>query len=652
MAKSLKQIIIGNPIPTADAHHEKLPKILALPVFASDALSSVAYASEEIMAALLVSGAALFSLTPMLSLGIVLLLAIVATSYRQTVMAYPNGGGAYIVAKENLGEIPAQTAGAALLIDYVLTVSVSVAAGISAIISLLQNYGHDISRLTVPLCIVALAVIAIMNLRGVRESGAAFAIPTYTFVAMMYIMLAIGVYKVLVAHSLVPVHTAQELTAARVADEDTGKSLELVPFGIFLLFHAFASGCTALTGVEAISNGVTAFKEPASKNAAITMVWMALILGSMFLGLSFLAVQIHALPPNAVGNSETVLSQVGRTVFGKGPAYLVLQIATCLILVLAANTSFADFPRLCSLIARDGFLPRQLSNIGDKLVFNNGIMVLAALSTVLVVVFKGSVHYLIPLYCIGVFLSFSLSQAGMVKHWIDSQEAGWRWKAFVNGTGAVATSVVLVIFAIVKFSHGAWVVIVLIPTLVGIFFRIQSHYRSVAHQLSMQGYRPQQGLRHHVLVLVPDIHRGVIPALQYARAISPEARAVHISLDPARDARLRERWTLWSRGMPLVILESPYRSLVTPLLDYIQKLQAQEPNCQITVVVPEFVPQGWWAKLLHGQAGVVLLLRLRYLPGVAVTNIPYHIQAYVKHAPEPERVAVPHHHPHAAPSEA
>ncbi len=630
MTISVKRALIGKPIPTALAHHEKLPKIIALPVFASDALSSVAYASEEIMAALLVSGASLFSLTPWLSLGIVLLLAIVATSYRQTVMAYPNGGGAYIVSRENLGEIPAQTAGAALLIDYILTVSVSVAAGISAIVSLLQNYGHDISNLTVPLCLLSILVITIMNLRGVRESGAIFAIPTYTFVAIMYVMIGIGLYKLLGTHSLVPIHTAKELADARVASENTGQAMKLAPFGIFLLLHAFASGCTALTGVEAISNGVTAFKEPSSKNAATTMVWMATILGSMFLGLSYLAVRINALPPNAHGYEETVLSQVGRTVFGTGPLYLILQIATCLILILAANTSFADFPRLCSLIARDGFLPRQLANIGDKLVFNNGIIALAILSSLLVIAFKGDVHLLIPLYAVGVFLSFTLSQAGMVRHWFDSKVPSWKWKAVVNGTGAIATFVVLIVFGLVKFSHGAWVVIVLIPTLVFVFFRINTHYRSVAQQLSLKGYRPNQGIRHHVLVLVPDIHRGVIPALQYARSISPDAKAIHVSLDPTRDERIRERWTLWSRGLPLVILESPYRSLVDPILEYIDILQSREDNCQITIVVPEFMPTGWWAKLLHGQAGVVLLLRLRYRPGVAVTNIPYHIKSYVR----------------------
>lgn len=638
MLRSLKRFIIGQPIPTERAHHEKLSKILALPVFASDALSSTAYASEEIMAALLVAGAGYFVLTPHLSLGIALLLTIVVISYRQTVMAYPGGGGAYIVSKENLGPFAAQAAGAALLIDYVLTVSVSIAAGIAAIASLLETLGHPaIQHYIVSLCLLATAFVAVMNLRGVRESGAAFAIPAYSFVAIMYFLLAIGFYKWMIG-GIAPIHTHAELLAARPGNEHGLQVLQkLTPF---LLLRAFASGCTALTGTEAISNGVTAFREPSSKNAATVMVWMGLILGTVFVGLSFLAVHVQAIPPTADGYSETVISQVGRAVFtGLGPTiggqsllYFLLQIATCAILILAANTAYADFPRLSSLMARDGYMPRPLANLGDKLVFNNGIMLLSLFSALLIVVFQGSVNALIPLYCVGVFLSFTLSQAGMVKHWYQLRTPGWRIKAVVNGFGSIATCIVMFIFGVVKFSHGAWVVVILIPTLIFTFSRIHSHYESVASQLSLEGYRPRQGTRQYVLVLVPDIHRGVIPALQYARSISGDARALHVSLDPARDRRMRERWTMWSRGMPLIVLESPYRSLVDPILSYIDRLQDQEPNCQITVVVPEFVPTGWWAKLLHGQAGVVLLLNLRFRPGVVVTNIPYHIKAMMPRA--------------------
>jgi amino acid transporter len=633
MSFSLKRLLIGRPLETARAHEERLPKVLALPIFASDALSSTAYASEEIMAALLVAGGSHFYLTPRLSLGIIILLAIVVVSYRQIVMAYPGGGGAYIVAKDNLGELPAQTAGAALLLDYILTVAVSVSAGIAAITSLLKNYGHNIHEHTILLCLLAVALLTIANLRGVRESGAAFAIPTYTFIALMYALIGIGLYKLLMLHGLQPVHPLQEVVSALPEPASIGTEVEPVTKALtpFLLMRAFASGCTALTGVEAISNGVTAFKEPASKNASTVMTWMAAILGTLFMGLSYLAVHVNALPPTAAygDGGETVLSQVGRSVFGTGPFYLLLQITTCTILILAANTSFAGFPRLCAIQAADGFLPRQLANIGDKLVFNNGILILAVLSSILVVIFHGDVHYLIPLYAVGVFLSFTLSQAGMVKRWVALKSPGWQWKVALNGFGAAMTCVVMFIFGLVKFAQGAWVVIFLIPTLVFIFFRIKGHYRSVARQLSLEGYRPRQGLRHHVLVLAPDIHQGVIPALQYARTISEDAKALHISIDPTREKRVRERFTLWSRGVPLVILPSPYRSLVDPILQYIDRLQQQEPNCLVTVVIPEFVPTGWWPKLLHGQAGLLLSLRLRFKPGVVVTTVPYHIQGFV-----------------------
>lgn len=638
MAFKIRRALLGKPIPTEHAHHEKLSKILALPVFASDALSSTAYASEEIMAALLLAGAGYFYLTPRLSLGIVVLLTIVVISYRQTVMAYPSGGGAYIVSKDNLGDLPAQAAGAALLIDYVLTVSVSIAAGIAAITSLLETVAHlHIEHYIVPLCLLATAFVALMNLRGVRESGLAFALPSYSFVAIMYLLLAVGFYK-WATGGIVAAHSHEALLGARPGNE-AGSAHVLQTLTPFLLLRAFASGCTALTGTEAISNGVTAFREPATKNAATVMTWMGVILGSVFLGLSYLAVHVQAIPPTAEGYSETVVSQVGRTVFhsigptvgGQSILYFFLQIATGAILILAANTSFADFPRLSSLMARDGYLPRQLSNIGDKLVFNNGILLLALFSGLLIILFRGSVNALIPLYCVGVFLSFTLSQAGMVTHWRKLKTAGWHLKAVVNGIGSVATCIVMVVFGVVKFASGAWIVIILIPALIVLFNRIHAHYRSVAAQLSLEGYRPRQGWRHHVLVLAPDIHQGVIPALQYARSISEDARALHVAIDPAREKRVRERFTLWSRGVPLVVLPSPYRSLIEPVMTYIDELQRRDPNSIITVVIPEFVPTGWWPKLLHGHGGLLLAMRLHFRPGVVVTNIPYHIEAFVGH---------------------
>ena len=630
MSFSIKRFLIGKPLATARAHEERLPIGLALAIFASDALSSTAYATEEIMAALLLMGASYFHLTPLLSLGIVALLAIVVTSYRQTLFAYPSGGAAYVVARENLGILPAQAAGAALLVDYILTVAVSVSAGVAAIASLLKNFNYNIYSHIVEICLVCVLLIAIMNLRGIRESGLTFALPTYVFMGIMYALIGYGLYQVLALGGIAPVHTQEALELARAGAEEGDRAMrDLRPFGLFLLLQAFASGCTALTGTETISTGITAFKEPAAKNAARTMVLMAVVLGTLFLGLSYLAVQVNALPPNAHGYSETVVSQVGRAVFGTSILYLVLQIATCTILVLAANAAFAGFPRLSAIQARDGFLPRQLANVGDKLVFNNGIVMLAIFSGLLIVIFHGNVHHLIPLYAVGVFLSFTLSQAGMVRRFVTQKPPGWQWRAAISAVGAVSTCVVMFVFGIVKFAAGAWIVVFLIPGLVFIFFQINRHYRSVARQLSLENYRPQQGMRHHMLVLASDIHRGVIPAVQYARSLSADVKAIHVSVDPDRESRVRERWMLYSRGVPLVVLDSPYRSLTEPIMEYIDRLQEQEPRSLITLVIPEFVPSGWWPKLLHGQAGLMLALRLRLRPGVVVINVPYHIEAFV-----------------------
>ncbi len=653
MAVSLRRMVIGAPKATEHAGHERLPKILALPIFASDALSSTAYASEEIMAALLLGGAALFGLTPMLSLAIIVLLVIVVVSYSQIVMAYPSGGGAYIVAGDNLGPVAAQIAGASLLVDYVLTVAVSASAGIQAITSMVKGFNPQsgIDQFTVPMCILAVLLIAVINLRGAKESGLAFAFPAYSFLVLMYGLIGYGLYQYYVGHSLPVVHSPETLQTARYLNENTDKiefqNLGLGNLtglaGIFLVLHAFASGCTALTGIEAISNGVQAFEEPSSKNAVQTMAILAFLLGTIFFGLSFLAIHVNALPPVATiltqaqlasthGDltlGETVVSQIGRAVFGKSGLYIALQVVTCIILVLAANTSFAGFPRLCALQAEDGYLPRQLANIGDRLVYNNGIFILTAFSLLLIIIFKGDVHHLIPLYAIGVFLSFTLSQGGMVKRWNRLRTRGWQWKAVLNGFGCVLTFVVMIIFGVVKFKDGAYVVIIIIPLLVWLFLKIKQHYRSVSKQLSLEGYRPAQGVRNHVLVLVPDIHRGVIPALQLARSMSSEARAVHISIDPSRESRVRERWTLYSRGLPLTVLASPYRSLTDPIIEHVQQLRARDPQSMVVVIIPEFEPRGWFPKLLHGHAGLALALRLHFIPGVVVVNVPYHIASFM-----------------------
>ncbi|HEX8832894.1 MAG TPA: APC family permease, partial [Abditibacteriaceae bacterium] len=423
---------------------------------------------------------------------------------------------------------------------------------------------------------------------------------------------------------------------------------------LFLLLRAFASGCTALTGIEAISDGVPAFRPPESRNAAITLVWMSTILVSLFLGITALTYLSGTQPilvthiaehganagkqvlevhhGHVADPKETLISVLAHRTFDGGAFawfYYVIQAGTALILILAANTAFQDFPRLSSILARDRFMPRQLSNIGDRLVFTNGILALAFFSGLLVWIFHGSVTALLALYAVGVFLSFTLSQSGMVIHWFKLRAPNWRLYAAINALGAVCTFIVMCIITLTKFMGGAWMVILAIPIIVWILRRIHAHYRSVARQLSLEGYRPAQGLRHHVLVLAPDIHRGVIPALQYARSISTDAKGVHIATDPTREQRVRTRWMQWSRGVPLVVLDSPCRSLIDPIIEYIQRLQEREPNSVVTVVVPEFVPRGWWPKLLHGQAGLLLAVRLRFLRGVVVVNVPYHIEAFV-----------------------
>ncbi len=628
MQFSLRRLLIGDPLRTEQAGHQKLSNLLALPVFASDALSSVAFATEEIMAALLVAGAGTFGLTPWLSLGIVLLLAIVTVSYQQTITAYPGGGGAYTVAGANLGSLAGRSAGAALLIDYVLNAAVCASAGAAAVTSLALNYGHHWERFMVPIAIGFIVFIAIINLRGVRESGAIFAVPVYGFLVVMFALIGVGLWKYM-GGTLIPAHSMAELQAARVADEHNATST-LVPLGLFLLLHAFSSGCTALTGVEAISNGVSAFKDPAPKNARITMIWMACLLGSIFLGLSYLASKAGTLPPNAQGYEETVLSQVARVVFGTGPLYFVVQFATCAILILSANTSFADFPRLSSLMARDGLLPRQLANIGDKLVFDRGIVVLALASVFLVILFGGSVHALIPLFAIGVFLSFTLSQAGMVRRWMRNRAPGWKLKAFTNGLGAFVTGVVTVVFGIVKFTSGAWVVVLLIPLLVLLLSVIRRHYVSAEKQLHLTGPTPSVEMQHHVLVLVSDLHKGILPALHYARSMSGKVEALHIGISSRRVEFLREHWSHYAGGVPLVVLDSPYRELVNPVLDYIDGLQKQTPHCLVTVVIPEALTGNWLTDLLHGQAGIRLLWPLRSKRGVIATHVPYHIKPFVK----------------------
>jgi amino acid transporter len=619
----LKRFLIGRALKTEQAAHERLTKKTALAVFSSDALSSTAYATEEILLVLAVAAAATqgqsFYYVLPVSGGIAMLLAIVAISYRQTIHAYPSGGGAYIVAKENLGTTPGLIAAASLLVDYVLTVSVSIAAGVAAITSAVQGTRFAwLDEHKVILCLVFIGLIALANLRGVRESGALFATPTYVFIVSFMIMIGYGLFHYWVYDGVAPVPSSEQLKTAE------GYSLQ--PLTTLLLLGAFSNGCTALTGIEAISNGVPAFKKPEAQNAATTLVWMAVLLTTMFLGTSVLAYLYH-VHPHA---NETVISQFARIMFtGRiGWFYYVVQAATAAILVLAANTSFADFPRLSSLLARDRFLPRQFANRGDKLVFSNGIIILAVFSGILVIAFGGDTSRLIPLYAVGVFLSFTLSQLGMVRRWYRTRSPRWKKSIVVNAVGAAATFVVLCVFIATKFVHGAWIVVVVIPILVVFFRAIHRHYLDVAKQLSMDGLAQLNPIRHSVVVPISGLHRGVITALEYAKSISHDKHltAVYVDFDEETTAKLREKWERWGAGVKLVVLPSPYRERTRPLLKYIKRLSRQEHDDVITVVLPEFIPAKWWQHILHNQSSLLLKGALLFKQGVIVTSVPYHLK--------------------------
>lgn len=622
--RSWRTWLIGRPLSTADAPHQTVGKAIGLAVFASDALSSTAYATQEILVILAIAGTAAFGYAFPISMAIVALLVIVVLSYEQTIHAYPGGGGAYIVARDNLGELPALAAGAALLTDYILTVAVSVSSGTAQITSAYPSLFPYRVHLSVGLVLFVMLI----NLRGVKESGTAFALPTYFFLAMIFLTVGVGIFRYLTGTlgsvvdppPLEIKHTVQAITP-------------------FLILHAFSSGTAALTGVEAISNGITAFKEPRSRNAGITLIWMAAILGILFLSITFLAGPINAIPSEA----ETVISQLARTAYqGRGLLYLGVIVATTLILVMAANTSFAGFPRLSAILAVDGFLPRQLTYQGSRLVYSRGIMALALIASLLIVLFQASVTALIPLYAIGVFLSFTLSQAGMARRWwkighlVPGQEAqergstlryepGWTLKMVINGFGAVCTMVVMLVFAITKFRDGAWIVLILIPILVVIFYAIYRHYRDLAAHLSLERYgAPPRIARHRVIMPISGVHRGTLAALRYARSVSDDVTAVYISIDPAEAEKLRRKWESWGEGVRLVILDSPYRLLLEPLLDYIEEIAAhRQPNEAITIVVPQFVPQRWWQNLLHAQAAMILRLLLLSKPEIVVTDVPY-----------------------------
>jgi amino acid transporter len=678
---SLKRLLVGSPIRTERLTHERITKKTALAVFSSDALSSTAYATEEILlvlaAAYMVGQTQAFSRVVPITIGIASLLVIVAISYRQTIHAYPSGGGAYIVAKDNLGTIPGLIAGASLLVDYILTVSVSVSAGVAAITS--TFVGTRLAWLDnhrVAFCIFFIAFVAIANLRGVRESGALFAGPTYAFIVSFLFMIAYGLVRVYLHPEIVPPPSDLDL---KIAEGYHPQYLSL-----FLLLGAFSNGCAALTGIEAISNGIPAFKQPESDNAARTLTWMAALLATMFIGTSVMAYLYHIHPHE----HETVISQFGRIIFTGylGWFYYLVQITTAAILVLAANTSFADFPRLSSLLARDRFLPRQFANRGDRLVFSNGIVLLAVFSAILVWAFRGDTSRLIPLYAVGVFLSFTLSQSGMIVHWwkegkslkamraaaiandqqanvkdvnasgsfdlnvtgkleprhltkmsvepkslaeVAQLEKGSHWKKSlaINGIGAVATLVVLMVFIATKFIHGAWIVVVLVPLLVLMFLRIHRHYFDVAQQLSTEGLGQLRPIHHEVIVPISGLHRGVIAALEYAKSIAPHhVTAIYVNLDDETTQKLREKWQQWGSGVNLVVVASPYRSLLRPLLNYVDRVKRSTHGEVVTIVLPEFVPARWWQNLLHNQNTLFLKGALLFKRGIVVINVPYHLE--------------------------
>jgi amino acid transporter len=603
----IKRLLVGQPIPSHLAHHERLSRFTGLAVLSSDPLSSVAYATEEILRVLILVGVGALSFSSPISFVIAAILAVVVFSYRQTIHAYPSGGGAYLVAKDNLGETPALVAAGALLIDYVLTVAVSIAAGVAAITSAFPQW--HINRVEMTLGFVL--VIMLGNLRGIRESGRIFALPTYFFVASLLGLIAVGAWRAFTG-AVQPVEVIAPM-------HSTGQTLTL-----FLLLTAFSNGCTAMTGVEAVSNGVPAFRPPEAKNAAATMLMMAILSITMFVGITLLAQAYHVAP----SDQETIVSQIARGVFGgRGVPYYLVQAATMLILVLAANTAYADFPRLASILARDRYVPRQFMNQGDRLAFSNGIVGLSIFAGVLLVLYGGDTHSLIPLYMIGVFVSFTLSQSGMVVHWRRVRGPGWRSSAAINGFGAMITGIVLVVVAVTKAHEGAWIILLLIPVFV-VFFRVtKRHYDVVASQLSLKGLEQAAPRRANtVLVPISGVHRAVVQAVEYARTLSPDVRAVYVNVDPTTTEHLQHDWEQWGQGVPLVVLDSPFRSLMEPFLEYLERVDMQRPDDFVTVVLPEFVPAKWWHHLFHNQRALLIKGALLFKPNVVVTSVPFHLR--------------------------
>jgi amino acid transporter len=609
LATSLRRKIFGSPIHNKRAHHQRLLIPVGLAVFASDALSSVAYSADEVMHVLSKAGPEALGYTFPIAISIAVLMAIVVFSYRQTIKAYPKDGGTYIVSSENLGRPAGLTAGASLMIDYVLTVSVSVSSGVAALISMApdaQPYGVGIG-------VLFIAFLTMMNLRGLKESGLAFTAPTYLFIAAVLALIVTGLIQGF-GRPDEAIHAGGHFGAQA-----------LTPI---MILRGFAAACTAMTGTEAISNGVQAFKEPASVNANRTLVIMAVLLMVMFLGVSWMAVHFGAIPMNiSEPGYKTVMAQLAERVWGIGPGFYAIQIFTAGILFIAANTAFADFPRLTSYIARDRFLPRSLSSLGDRLVYQNGILLLAVASSIIVVIFQADTHALVPLYAVGVFTAFTLSQSGMAVHiWRERKPGRFPASMLISAVGGTITFIVTCVLMITKFFEGAWVVLVAVPLMVGLFLFVNRHYRSIDKALrdSIPEIVPSSSV---ILIVVPRLHRGVREAINYARLLGGDIRGVHVGLSESARDRLREDWSACGPDLPLIMLDSPYRSLIQPILDYVDQLQQDEPKAAITVIVPQAVPQNLWQKFLHADAGRALVRELGERRGVVVTSLRYFFDA-------------------------
>lgn len=602
-----KAVLVGKPLPTAAEKDERLNKVRALAVLSSDAISSSAYATEEILLVVILAGTVALVYSVPIAIGIAALLAIVAFSYRQTVHAYPQGGGAYNVSRENLGTPFGLVAAAALLVGYVLTVAVSIAAGTAAITSAAQ----ELYPYRVEISVALIALITLVNLRGIKESSKIFALPTYLFIFSLATVIVLG---------LVRIASGDQRSEPQWVE---GASMLVEPLSLFLLLRAFAAGTVAMTGTEAIANGVPVFKPPESQNAATTLTWMSAILAFFFVGLTFVAFHYGITPHEA----ETVISQVGRRVLQNEWAYAFFQLTTMLILILAANTSYFGFPRLAYVLANDGFMPHQLKFRGDRLVFTNGIVMLGALSILLVIVFGGSTHALIPLYAVGVFISFTLSQSGMVRHWWKTRAPGWRKSMVINTVGALLTAMVVLVVGAAKFTSGAWIVLVLIPILVFLFYQVQRHYGRVAEQLALSSRNGDAlaPVRQIVIVPIGDLNKASLRALNFARSLAPHAIALHIFYEPEEIESFRQAWTRLGNGTQLVFLESPYRAFVEPLLAYIEELHRQDPAACVTIVLPEFIPAHWWEHFLHNQTALRLKTALLFRKNTVVIDVPYHL---------------------------